>query len=74
MLSLLRSIVNTILLLVTFVIHLIESLINFILMIPTYVTFISSMISVVPAFATVFFTGGIALTVILFIIGKQQEG
>lgn len=72
MLDLLRSLVETIGLLFNFFINTILGLVNFIGMIPTYVTFITSMISVVPLFAQVFFISGITLTVILFVIGKEQ--
>lgn len=72
MLDLLRSLVETIGLLFNFFVNTILGLVNFIGMIPTYVTFITSMISVVPLFAQVFFISGITLTVILFVIGKEQ--
>lgn len=72
MLGLLRSILETIILLVNFLINIILGLINFLLMIPTYITFITSLISVVPAFAQVFFSAGIILTVILFMINRQE--
>lgn len=72
MLDLLRSLVETIGLIFNFIMNTFLGLVNFIGMIPTYVTFITSLISVVPAFAQVFFIAGITLTVILFVIGKDQ--
>lgn len=72
MLDLIRSIVETISLIFNFFLNTVRGLFQFIGMIPTYVTFITSLISVVPAFAQVFFLGGITLTIILFIIGKDQ--
>lgn len=72
MLDLIRSLVETISLIFNFFLNTIRGLFNFLGMIPTYITFITSLISVVPAFAQVFFIAGITLTVLLFVIGKEQ--
>lgn len=72
MLDILRSLLETIGLLFNFIVNAILGLVNFISMIPTYITFITSLISVVPLFAQIFFISGITLTVILFTIGRQQ--
>lgn len=72
MLNLIRSLVETISLLFNFFLNTIKGLINFIGMIPTYVTFITSLVSVVPLYAQVFFISGITLTIVLFVIGKDQ--
>lgn len=71
MLGILKAILETITMLVDFIINVIIGLINFIGMIPTYFTFVISLIDVVPAFATIFFTAGITLTIILFVINRE---
>jgi len=72
MLGILQSILETITMLVNFLINMIVGLVNFIMMIPTYFAFTISLIDVVPAFATVFFTAGLTLTIILFLINRQE--
>lgn len=72
MLSLLRSIVEAISMVINLLGTIIESIVNFIGMIPTYLTFLLSLVSVVPPFALVFFTAGIYMTITLFVIGRQQ--
>ncbi len=72
MIELLRSIVDTIGALINFIINTILGLITFITMIPSYVSYIASLITVVPPFATIFFTAGITLTIILFLINRQE--
>lgn len=74
MLGLLKAILETITMLVNFLINIIVGLIQFITMIPTYFTFVISMVDVVPPFATVFFTAGITLTIMLFLINRQELG
>lgn len=71
MLGILQTILETISLVIQFIINAIVGLINFLLMIPTYFTFTISLVDVVPTFATVFFTAGITLTIILFVINRQ---
>lgn len=71
MLGILQSILETITLVIQFIINMIVGLVHFILMIPTYFTFVISLVDVVPAFATVFFTAGITLTIILFMINRE---
>lgn len=72
MIELLRSIVDTIGRLVTFIINTILGLITFITMIPSYLSYIAQLITVVPPFRTLFFTAGITITIILFLIDRQQ--
>ena len=72
MLGILKSILETITMLVNFLINTIVGLVNFIMMIPTYFTFTIGLADSVPAFASVFFTAGITLTIILFVINRQE--
>lgn len=72
MINLFRSILETIILLVSFVINLIVSIFQFIANIPFYLNYVVSLTSVVPTFALTFFTAGISLTLILLIINRQQ--
>lgn len=73
MLNLLRSIVESITMIINLLGSIITAIFNFIGMIPTYITFLLGLVSVVPPFALVFFTAGIYLTVMLFVIGRQQS-
>lgn len=71
MLNLLRSIVESIVIIFNFFQHVLLSLIQFIGMIPTYVTFLFSLVDVVPSFALVFFGAGIYLTVVMLLINRE---
>ena len=73
MLELLRSIIETVSMLITYLFNIIKGLVQFIIMIPTYVSWIAGLRAVVPPFATVFFTAGITITVILFLINRQER-
>lgn len=73
MLKLLESFLSSIGLLLTFLWNTLQSLLMFIGMIPEYITYITSLTAVVPSFATAFFVAGISLTVLLFMIGKEQS-
>lgn len=73
MLKLLESLLSSIGLLLTFLWNTLQSLIMFIGMIPEYITYITSLIAVIPSFATAFFIAGISLTVILFMVGRMES-
>lgn len=72
MLDILRSIWEIVQLLWQFVANMIISLAYFVMMIPTYMAYIVSLIDAVPAFATAFFTAGISLTIILFMMNRTE--
>lgn len=74
MLGLLKAILETITMLVNFLINIIVGLIQFITMIPTYFQFVIGLGDIVPPFATVFFTAGITLTIMLFLINREEVG
>lgn len=72
MIQLLQSIVDAISAVWQFFINSITSLINLIMMIPGIISSISSMLVVLPSYAAVYFTAGISLTVILFMLNKEK--
>lgn len=72
MIQLLQSIVDAISAVWQFFINSITSLINLIMMIPGIISSVSSMLVVLPAYAAVYFTAGISLTVILFMLNKEK--
>lgn len=72
MIQFLKSIVDAISAIFQLVINSVQSLINLILLIPSIITSISSMAILLPAYAYVYFIGGISLTVILFMMNKEK--
>lgn len=68
----LRALLDAVLLAIEFLGNMIYSLFQLIIMIPQYITYLTSLLPIVPAFATVFFTAGIALTVILFMLNRTE--
>lgn len=74
MLGLLKAILETITMLINFLINIIVGLIQFITMIPTYFQFVIGLADIVPPFASVFFTAGITLTIMLFLINREEVG
>ena len=72
MLGVLKAIWDAISLLFTFAVNMLLSLFTFISMIPTYISYIFTLVSVVPPFAVIFFTAGITLTVVLFMLNRTE--
>lgn len=72
MFGILKSIWEVIQLVWQFFINTISSIIQLLIMIPTYIAYLVDLVAVVPDFATVFFIGGIGLTVFLFMLNKTE--
>lgn len=70
MIEILKSIVDTIVTVVTFFIHTIESLISFFLHIPQYSAFLISSVNVLPAVIIPFAIASISLYIMLLVIGR----
>lgn len=71
MLEMLRSLLNTVMVLVNFVINTFTSLLSFVSKIPTYVTFITSSVAVLPYILLPFVYVCVSLYVVLFIINRK---
>lgn len=70
MLSVLRSMLETIVALVGFVTHAISSLVTLIAHIPVYTAFLVSSINVLPAIIIPFAIASVSLGAVLFILGR----
>lgn len=70
MLSALRSMLETIIALVTFITHAITSLITLIAHIPAYTAFLVSSINVLPDIIIPFAIASVSLGAVLFILGR----
>lgn len=73
MLNLLRSIIEFITAIVSFIIHAIGSLLNFITLIPTYVSFLITSINVLPSVFIPFMIATITLSVVLFVLNRRAS-
>lgn len=70
MIRLIQSIINSIGLFVTFLVHTITSLLTLIINIPTYIEFLLASISFMPTLVMPYIIASIALLVMLFVIGR----
>lgn len=74
MLSLIKGLVETIGLVINLLIHLVQTIVIFIGSIPSIITYLVSLLTVIPSFALSYAVIGISLTVMILIISKQQAG
>lgn len=73
MISLLKSILDTITTLITFLFNMITSLIALITQIPKFVTLIINSINVLPPFILPFATAFITISVVQYILNRKAE-
>lgn len=71
MINLLRSIVDFIIAIVSFIVHTIGSLLNFITLIPEYASFLVQSLNVLPAVFIPFAIASVSIYVVLFIINRK---
>lgn len=71
MFSLLSSIVNTIISLVTFFVHTLQSFIDLIAHLPDYLQFLSNSLNLLPSAIIPFAILSVSIYVVLFIVGRN---
>lgn len=72
MINLLKSILDTIGILISLLISIVKSLINFIINIPTYLQFLISLLGVAPTFVYQFAITGLTISIILFLLNRKS--
>ena len=73
MLNLLRSIIDTIGIVISLLISIIQSLVNFIINIPKYLQFLISLLGVAPTFVYQYAVAGLSISIILFLLNRKSN-
>lgn len=73
MISLVKSLLNTVSAVVQFLINLLYSLFQFIRLIPSIINSLASILVVFPSFSLVYISLGITVTVLLFLVNRKVD-